>query len=400
MHPNNGPRLAFVCADVGVPVFGNKGCSIHIQEILRQFQRRGFSIDLFAVRVGGKCPADLTNVSLHHFPLGKNSDVGSREMAAMEVAGQIQQALSLSGGFDLVYERYSLWSQAGSAFAAQHWVPCILEINSPLIDEQKRHRHLENEKAAREIEQKVFGDCDSLIAVSPAVAQYIQQVCPNSSPISVISNGVDVDRFIPAEKDQPSGLRIGFMGTLKPWHGLETLFQAFEQLHQRNPDARLVIIGEGPMRETLERSLGGPGNSLSQAIQWKGLLPSAEIPAALRELDIAVAPYPALDDFYFSPLKVFEYMSVGLPVVASGIGQLKDIIDHGVDGLLVTPGQPEALLEALLQLSESAEDRRRLGARARQKAVSRYSWYSVMDQTLASIGWDVSENCLLSGKAR
>ena len=100
-------------------------------------------------------------------------------------------------------------------------------------------------------------------------------------------------------------------------------------------------------------------------------------------MDAAVAPYPEQDDFYFSPLKVYEYMAAGLPVVASGIGQLNDLIEDGTNGLLCAPGDSADLAGALRRLQIDPGLRTKLGSEARRTMLSEHSWDAVARRIIA-----------------
>jgi glycosyltransferase involved in cell wall biosynthesis len=91
-------------------------------------------------------------------------------------------------------------------------------------------------------------------------------------------------------------------------------------------------------------------------------------------MDVAVAPYPKLENFYFSPLKVYEYMAAGLPVIASRIGQIAEVINHQLTGWLVPPGDAGALIEGFSQLQTLPELRRRMGRAARECALKNHTW--------------------------
>jgi starch synthase len=104
----------------------------------------------------------------------------------------------------------------------------------------------------------------------------------------------------------------------------------------------------------------------------------------LGQCDAAAAPYPlpnAAQADYFSPLKVYEYMAAAMPIVASRVGQIPDILDDGRTGLLVPPGETAAFAQALLALGQDPGLRQELGANARAKAVQCFSW----DRVLAGI---------------
>src|SRR5262249_17859361 len=99
-----------------------------------------------------------------------------------------------------------------------------------------------------------------------------------------------------------------------------------------------------------------------------------EVPGHLRAMDVAVAPYPLLEPFYFSPLKVLEYMAAGRAIVASNVGQITDFVKHGETGLLVPPGDAARLANAIRQLAGNAALRESLGRNARRDVVRFHQW--------------------------
>jgi len=106
-------RVAYICADLGVPIFGTKGCSVHAQEVLRALRACGAEIELFAARLDGDPPPDLRSLRVHELPSLAGSDLAARERAALGANRSLVAALEGAGPFDVVYERYSLWSFAG-----------------------------------------------------------------------------------------------------------------------------------------------------------------------------------------------------------------------------------------------------------------------------------------------
>src|SRR5204863_8855910 len=198
----------------------------------------------------------------------------------------------------------------------------------------------------------------------------------------VVPNGVNPDRFAPNQKPSlptaAESLTVGFAGSMKPWHGLENLLEAFARLHQRLPASRLLLVGDGSGREPLAAAASARG--LGKAVQFTGAVPANEVPGLLASMDVAVAPYPNLPNFYFSPLKVYEYMAAGLPVVVSNIGQLGKLINHGVNGLLVPAGDAGALAHALVRLRNEPLLRARLGEAARACILHEHTWEKVVDR--------------------
>jgi glycosyltransferase involved in cell wall biosynthesis len=208
----------------------------------------------------------------------------------------------------------------------------------------------------------------------------------------VIPNGFDERLFRqPAPLPAAAGrLRdryvIAFVGSLKPWHGVEALLAAFERVAAAVPEAHLLVVGDGPLRREIDEAGRRLGADRVTAV---GEVPHSHVPGWLTCADVAVAPYPRLDSFYFSPLKVVEYQAAGLPVVASRCGQLDRLIADGETGHLVAPGDVPALAASLLALHRDPALRRRMGERARRRAYRNSGWSAVATHTEAVI-----ERCL------
>jgi glycosyltransferase involved in cell wall biosynthesis len=377
-------RIAYVCADRGVPVFGRKGCSIHVQEVVRALTRQGARVELFAQCPEGAPPPGLERVPVHALPPLPKGDHAVREQAALAVNEPLYRLLEREGPFDLVYERYSLWSYAGMEYARDSRTPGLLEVNAPLIEEQAQHRVLVDRAGAERVAERVFAAATVLLAVSAEVAAYLKRYPGTAGRVHLVPNGVDPERF-PANLAPtcpgPLGyFTVGFVGTLKPWHGLPTLVEAFALLRQGAVNVRLLIVGDGPERPRLEADLATRG--LTKAAQLTGSVAPDQVPGLLASMDAAVAPYPDLAEFYFSPLKVFEYMAAGLPVVASRVGQLAQLIRHEDNGLLFSPGDAAALAAALERLRHEPALRRRLGEAARDLVHRQHTWAAVARRIL------------------
>lgn len=379
-------RIAYVCADPGVPVFGRKGCSIHVQEMLRAMLRAGHTVHMFARRLDGPPPADLAAVTVHLLPALPKGEVEQRELSAYEQNGDLVRALEDAGPFDLIYERHALWSFGAMELAARAGTPSVLEVNAPLIEEQRQHRALHHLALAELAAREAFQRARHIVAVSPAVADYARRVAPQHSAIVVEPNGVDVARFQQAAQSRPrttTAVTVGFVGTLKPWHGVPLLLEAFARLAAGFPEARLLIVGDGPERAALDQQAAALG--IASLTEFTGAVDPELIPALLAEMDVAVAPYPRLDDFYFSPLKVLEYMAAGRAVVASRTGMIPEWIEHTGTGWLVTPGDTDELTAALKLLASDPARRDRFGAAAQASVTVRHDWSSVWERILRRV---------------
>ncbi len=378
-------RVAYVCADPGVPVFGSKGASVHVQSMAGALARLGADLTLLATRTGGAPPAALASVALERLPAAPKGEASTRERLALAHNAALAAQLSALGRLDLVYERYSLWSHAGMEWARQAGVPGVLEVNAPLIDEQAAHRTLVHRREAERVAARALGAASVVIAVSEGVAAWLERFPGARGKVHVIGNGVDPRRFVgmaPAPDARP--FTVGFLGTLKPWHGLETLVAAFALLRERDPGARLRIVGDGPEAPRARELLAGHG--ALDASTLVGAVDPGRVPAELAAMDVAVAPYPDLRPFYFSPLKIVESMAAGLPVVCTRVGDLDRLVGHRETGLLCTPGDPVALAAALSELAGDPRLRGRLGAAGRNRVLARHTWDAVAGRVLGLAG--------------
>jgi glycosyltransferase involved in cell wall biosynthesis len=381
-------RVVYVCADPGVPVFGSKGSSVHVQSVLKAFLRLGSRVELLATRAGGRRPDALAAVRLHRLPSVLPGAPERREHAAKAANGALEEILGGLGRYDLLYERCSLWSHAALVHAWHAGVPAVLEVNAPLIEEQATHRVLVDRDAAEAVADRQAACATVLAAVSEPVAEHLRARHPMAARrVHVVPNGVDPERF-PAHLLEQRAMRdrpftAGFLGTLKPWHGLPVLVQAFEALRGIEPQARLLVVGDGPERRRLEADLAAAG--LRGAATLTGAVAPERVPGLLASMDAAVAPYPDATPFYFSPLKVLESMAAGLPVVASHVGQIEELIEDGRTGVLVPPGDADRLAEALVELALRPLWRRELGAAARRSVLARHTWDQALGRVLAAV---------------
>lgn len=378
-------RVAYVNADSGIPVFGSKGASVHVREMVRAFRQIGCDTRVVATRMGAGNPGDLAGltelVEIDWRPPEPGEPVGRerKERAYLDAARRIEARLierHAGRPFDMIYERYSLWSAAGVRAAARLGIPAVVEVNAPLVDEQATYRNLALEREARAVEAEVFAAASALVIVSEGLRDHVVGCGARPECVHVIGNGVDLERFNPSAAPadlglDPSAFVIGFTGSLKRWHGIDVLLEAFRLAREEAPEAHLLIVGDGPKHGWVEGFTHGA--RIADATTMTGWVDHAALPGLIARMDVATAPYPASENSYFSPLKLYEYLAVGRPVVASALGQAAEVIRDGVNGLLTPPGDPRALADALLALRADPERAARL-ARAAAEEGARHSW--------------------------
>lgn len=377
-------RVVYVSTDPGIPAFGTKGASAHVRAVLTALVRRGEDVRLVVARAGGAPPAELSGIEVRELPEVRGTDTASREIAAQRADGDLGGILDLLHAqrpVDLVYERYALWGRAASAWSRDRAVPHLLEVNAPLVEEQAEHRVLVDRAGAEEVARAALSATTAVLCVSDEVAGWARRYTADAARVHTLANGVDTTRITPGScARDPAVFTVGFVGSLKPWHGVATLLEAAALLIADDPAYRVLIVGDGPCAAPLHRHAEALG--IARRVEFTGALDPALVPGELHRMDVAAAPYPDIAGCYFSPLKVYEYLAAGLPVVASRVGGLPALLEDGRLGVLVDPGDPRALAAAIARLREDPGRRARLGRGGRRAAVDRHDWSGVVARAL------------------
>ena len=362
-------RLLFLSCDLGIPVLGHKGASVHVRELARALSGLGAEVAIASPRI--EPLGDVLDPSVELVPIPplspKASEADLRSGLELQREAVVKAARSFAAG--AIYERYSLFGDAGVQAAGELGIPHVLEVNAPLRAEAHRFRTLPHPRLAADIERTVFRATDRILAVSQPLRRWLEEEGVESDRIEVVPNAVSPTRIPRRRTRDDDEFVLGFCGSLKAWHGIDVLLEACAIAFAQEPALRLEVVGSGPLDHLLDSA-----SLPTDTVRAFGALPHA---AALERLccwDVGVAPYLPLEGFYFSPLKVVEYMAVGLCPVASNLGDLPVLLDDGGRGLLVPPGDAECLASAFVELAQDRERAAALGRRAREYVLDRHTW--------------------------
>jgi glycosyltransferase involved in cell wall biosynthesis len=249
-----------------------------------------------------------------------------------------------------------------------------------------------------EIGRRVLAAADLVVAVSEPLRKQLLDLGVGEERILINPNGVLAERFDPdshAAARPATRAHLGareddvvvtFVGTFGPWHGAEVFARA-ALLVPEAVRAKFVFIGDGPGRPRTEAILRDAG-ALDRAA-FTGLVPQDETPAYLAASDVCVSPHvPNADGstFFGSPTKLFEYMASGRAIVASRLGQIGEVLEHGRNGWLVPPGDARALADAIVLLASEPELRGRLGGAAAADAIREHTWDAHVARILERLG--------------
>jgi glycosyltransferase involved in cell wall biosynthesis len=284
---------------------------------------------------------------------------------------------------DVIYQRHARFSLCGAVLARMTRRPLFLEYNA---SEEFTGKYWNKTPLTRQLarcERAVLSTASRIFVVSEVGRRELigRGIAPER--IVLNTNGVSPDRFAsgggPAVR-RDVGLScedvvVGFVGTFGPWHGAPLLARAFARLYQDMPRLRMVFVGDGPELEKTREQIRISGGD--EAARFVGRVRPYDIPRYLDACDILVSPQVPLPDgieFFGSPTKLFEYMAAGKGIVASRLGQIGEVLEHGRTALLVEAGDEVELTEAISKLANAPELRLRLGAAARERARERHTW--------------------------
>lgn len=362
-------RILYAASDQTIP--GTNGGSVHVTAVAEGLAALGHELHVL-VSPGGALPSGTVNWIALPPPLGRKELRFANGRAVRAIAQRIKP--------HVIMERYYNFGGEGIAAAAASGAVAVLEVNAPVIDyDGSMKRRLDRAllfEPMRRWRERICRRSD-LIVTPNAV------VLPPDTPrekVLEIEWGADTERFRPGATGtvpfaRPAGTVAVFAGAFRAWHGAIHLVTALRELRARGlTDIGAVFIGDGPELPRVRDAAAGLAGVI-----FTGALPHAQLPACLAACDIGVAPFdleahrPLSLGFYWSPLKMFEYMAAGLPVVAPALDRIPELVAHNREGLLYDRALPTGLPHALEALSD-VPLRLRLGRAARDRAVREYSW--------------------------
>ena len=352
-------RVAYLSTDPGIAYGGAKGAAVHVEELSTALAAAGAEMLLLVASRAPSAPAPREGLTVDVLPgPGKGASADDRLAAEPHRVSWLEERLRVFGA-DVLYERLGLHSSAGSELARRLRVPHLVELNAPLLAEAKRYRRLERTNMADRLERRTLLNADIVLAVSRPLAGYARE--RGARRVEVVPNAVDPARYPRAEGRNGNPPVAVFAGSLRPWHGIDCLAEAWALL--RNAAPELLVLGDGPGRSLLERA----------GARTTGAVPHALVPSYLAQADIGLAPYAADAPDYFSPLKLFEYMAAGLATIASDLPGVIDVVGDEA-AVLVPRGDARVLADAVVALVGDPARRRRLGEAGRELVLAHHTW--------------------------
>jgi glycosyltransferase involved in cell wall biosynthesis len=357
------------------------GAITHVGGIMRGFERAGLETALITTEPIS--PELRERVGRHELTRGMPARVrATGDLFGMAVNAQIAEATdrttaTMTPAF--IYQRHKAFLSAPLRAARRRGIPLVLEFNNSETWARETWLAISGPERGfdpllKATERMVVARADLIVAVSEHAATMAREVGAGDDQIIVVPNAVDIEE-IDRMRAQPvapqASPTIGWVGSFGVWHGAEVLVEALASL----PDGvRALMIGDGDTRGecmALAQRLG-----VGDRLEWTGALPHHDAVARLAGCDLLASPHVQLVErpFFGSPTKLFEFMALGRPIVASRLEQLGDVLEDGRTAILVDPGSPTDLARGISEVLADPERAATLAANARATAQSAHDW--------------------------
>ena len=394
-------KLLFL--DIVWPLSLADGSLIHRYELVSNLARLDNEIHIFTT--DRTSLSNIANIHCHYVPPGS--------LFALTV-NYFRSLISLlsSETFDVLYTRNPNFGFLMGIFGKSRCKKMVYELNGIPEDEKSLEMtKCEEGKSCRPgknsgfslsksyfsaharfklfVLKKALGFSDRIIAVTPGIKANLEKLYSiPGEKIVVVSNGANTSLFRPLEQEacrKELGLNSGipyacFVGNLAPWQGVEYLVKAAPSILSRFPECRFLIVGDGIMKNELIELSKEFG--VENRFIFTGVVAYERVPLYINASDACVAPFIIARNakIGLSPLKLYEYMACGKPVVASNISGVSDALEASEGGIPVLPENPGELAEAILKLLANPDLRTKLGSKGLSYVTENYSWYSVAKQ--------------------
>lgn len=376
-------KICYVATDIEVPYtgVGGSGGSVHVFEVAKNLVDLGNEVHLICIKGFREQMAEenFKGIQIHRLYTGIDRARAVQKKylyknilkifipLAKYITTFVFAAKTVllvhKNKCDLIYERASSLGAGGIA-SFLTGKPMVLELNDPVVS----WLSLMRAKSIITTKKELVGGRASGKVIEVTWAVNTGLFNPYVSAESVFNKYKLKNKKV-----------ILYMGSFAPWHGVEDIIDAAGALKDKLKNFVFLMVGTGIDMPAYQKKISLLG--LEDYFIFTGAVEYERVPAYISAADIALAPFnPAKSElmqkhgFYFTPLKLFEYMACGKPVISTSVGNVENIITNGVTGILISPGNPSALAENIIRLTSDEARCRTLGENARRDVEAEYTW--------------------------
>ncbi|MCD4785394.1 MAG: glycosyltransferase family 4 protein [Candidatus Eremiobacteraeota bacterium] len=369
-----------------------RGSTSHARGVIRAFQETGWDI---VVVSPGNIPGisgeyEIIKPALQNLLTGGVSDILYDFIYFLKALPLVKKKKPA-----FIYQRHGRYSMSGVLISRITGIPLALEMNAVLSYESGKWggTGAVMRMFISRYENICIKHAGRIFTVSELLKKDIISAGGSPERVFVNPNGVDVNVFHPGcggdEIRKKHGLEnkvvVGFCGSFYPWHGVDFLTEVIQKTISTDKNISFLLVGGGPEREKMELNTGNndASNSNNTTI-FTGRVNPGEVPAYLDACDILLLTISRGFE-YSSPIKLFEYMAMSKAIICPEVGQMGEILDDGVDAVLICPEDVDAFYKAIDDLVENEQKRRDLGIAARKKATEKYTWKANVERVVQSM---------------
>lgn len=352
-------KVGYLCGGVRVSTKDTaeaSGPRTHVLGVISAFKAMGWPVEEFIV--GDMAPASLSSTGSEKALTRSMLHVIAGDIVRLLVnfVGQRVAWWRLGRSVSFVYERFASYQAIGNIFRRRN-IPWILETNGIYYHEAKKDRgSIYFQRIAKFLEINAYRKCTYLICPTTELKEIIiREGNIPSSKILVVPNGVDTEFYDPSRWEPNryfSEFTVGFVGTMTAWQNLSRLLLAIKNLNEKNMLISATLVGNGLEYENLEDQIIELG--IEKQVKLVGRVSRSDIPSLILGFDCAYACQtpPEYGKFYLSPLKLYEYMSLGKPVIATIAPDAESVIKDDRYGILLNPKDQSEIERGLVKMYE------------------------------------------------
>jgi len=368
-------NILYIAEEIKVPDF--HGGSTHVQETINALEELGHKVFVVCEK-GSKQKSEEARGKVKYFRISMPTSPFKKNLFLFTNLGKICRKILEENQIDLVWQRYRIFGCQGVIMGKKAGVKTLIELNEPIETSDKnifypfiKKWFLHTIKYA----DLVFGQHECEVHLAPKEKQRI------------FTNGANPKTFNPKKTGKKLRQKFGlkgktliYTGSFADWHCLKNLIYAFERIAKKQPMAKLLLIGKGPQEKGIkelvkERNIKG--------VLFLGEIPLDKLAYYVNASEAGVAlfdrNYPAIKrfDYFYSPVKVFDYKACAKPIIASGIGNLLPLVRNGINGYSVNEQSIEEIANAIELIFDYEEKAQKMGQNNLKDIKQKYNWINV-----------------------
>ncbi len=277
---------------------------------------------------------------------------------------------------DFIYERYSLFMISGVLASKVFGIPIIIEVNDSAIVQRVRPLHFKG--VAKRFERFIFKYCSGLVFISN---EFLQTVLSNYDDVSdtiILPNAANIKTFnselfdssdLVARYDLKGKVVCGYVGAFVEWHGIHTFVKEIASELKSNPELILLLVGDGVCYEEIDCFV--KDQNLEKSVILTGRVNHESVPELINVMDFSILPN---SNMYGSPMKIFEFMSMSVPVISPDYPPIVEVIDDGKTGWIFEKNNYAQAVRKTIDVFNNNEERKKVGSSALHYINSSRTW--------------------------